>query len=410
MNPKDIEDKYKGRLLQKFGDNYIFTNFEKEGNGAFSVDVFCKIHNTHHRSRISNLLLKYKYCCPTCKKEARAENDKKRGLKIIQERLVDKFGTNITLDQSTFVSTQKEAKFKCEKHGEFLAKPANVVASKNGCFECTRGYKPNGSNGLKYTTESYINACKEVHGHKYDYSKTEYRGCAHKVTIICPTHGEFKTDANVHLKGHHCNKCANISFGLKTRKWSTDYFIQKATETHGGKYDYSNTICGRCDDVVKIGCREHGMFSQIAYNHVLGKEGCKDCLERDVLEPYFKKHDDSHIYLMRVNGNGEDFLKIGISINPAHRKHEIAHDVENQYKVEIIKQVQDYSRRVWLFEKRIHESPLFKKYIPKLSFGGMTECYDLSELDSFIGYFNKFESKVGYGKENTEFWSRFDRR
>ena len=262
----------------------------------------------------------------------------------------------------------------------------------------------------KRTTSEFIKVCRETHGDKYDYSKTEYKGWHSKVTIICPIHGEFTTDASVHIKGHNCKKYSADARGLKTRKWNTKYFIRRAREVHGDKYDYSKVYCERYTDLVEINCKEHGVFTQLVSNHVVGKEGCKECFDIKMAAPYFEKHDDSHIYLMRIQGNGEDFLKIGLSIKPSHRKGEIEHDVENRYEVDVIKQVYDYSRRVWLFEKLIHESPLFKKYIPKLSFGGMTECYDLSELDSFIGYFNKFKSKVGYGKENTEFWSRFDRR
>ena len=40
-------------------------------------------------------------------------------------------------------------------------------------------------------TENFIKRAKELHGDKYDYSKSEYKGGKEKICIICPEHGEF---------------------------------------------------------------------------------------------------------------------------------------------------------------------------------------------------------------------------
>ena len=37
----------------------------------------------------------------------------------------------------------------------------------------------------KKTTEEFIKQAKEIHGNKYDYSKTEYKNTRTKVEIIC---------------------------------------------------------------------------------------------------------------------------------------------------------------------------------------------------------------------------------
>lgn len=57
------------------------------------------------------------------------------------------------------------------------------------------------------TTEQYISEAIAVHGNKYDYSKVEYLGNRKKVTIVCPTHGEFQQNAKSHLQGHGCPIC-----------------------------------------------------------------------------------------------------------------------------------------------------------------------------------------------------------
>jgi len=37
----------------------------------------------------------------------------------------------------------------------------------------------------------WIKKAKEIHGDKYDYSKTDYINCIVKIIIICQEHGEF---------------------------------------------------------------------------------------------------------------------------------------------------------------------------------------------------------------------------
>ena len=48
------------------------------------------------------------------------------------------------------------------------------------------------------TTESFIAEAKEIYGDRYDYSKVEYKNKDHRVTIICPIHGEFQVYAREH--------------------------------------------------------------------------------------------------------------------------------------------------------------------------------------------------------------------
>ena len=53
----------------------------------------------------------------------------------------------------------------------------------------------------------FIASAREVHGNKYDYSKTDYQNMRSKVLIICPRHGEFYQRAHSHLLGSGCPMC-----------------------------------------------------------------------------------------------------------------------------------------------------------------------------------------------------------
>jgi len=92
---------------------------------------------------------------------------------------------------------------------------------------------------LRYTTEIFIEKAKKVHGNKYDYSLTEYKGIFEKVKIICPIHGEFIQTAHNHLNGNGCPICGAKNPGNKKRLKAKNDFIEKVKKIHGDKYDCS---------------------------------------------------------------------------------------------------------------------------------------------------------------------------
>lgn len=61
------------------------------------------------------------------------------------------------------------------------------------------------------TTDEFIKKAKELHGDKYDYSDTEYKGYEIPVKIICPKHGEFLQTPDCHLHSGGCPICGSVS-------------------------------------------------------------------------------------------------------------------------------------------------------------------------------------------------------
>ena len=127
------------------------------------------------------------------------------------------------------------------------------------------------------TTEDIINLFKGVHGNKYDYSKVEYTKMHAKVCIICPIHGEFHQTPSKHLLGQGCKKCGAVERARKRTK-STERFIEEAKEIHGDKYGYSKVNYVSSHGKVNIICPRHGEFSQRPYDHLHG-HGCPVCVE-----------------------------------------------------------------------------------------------------------------------------------
>ena len=124
-------------------------------------------------------------------------------------------------------------------------------------------------------TEHFIEKSKLVHGDKYDYSKTVYKGNKNKVTIICKEHGEFQQLPSNHYK-YNCNKCGRKIAKNKIISNAYEELITKFYQVHGDKYDYSKVKYTGCYKNVIITCKIHGEFEQTPSHH-LNTKGCKLC-------------------------------------------------------------------------------------------------------------------------------------
>lgn len=61
-------------------------------------------------------------------------------------------------------------------------------------------------------TEGWVQSAKEIHGGRYDYSKSNYTKMKDKLTITCGIHGDFQQDAWNHIQGVGCPSCGKTGF------------------------------------------------------------------------------------------------------------------------------------------------------------------------------------------------------
>lgn len=124
----------------------------------------------------------------------------------------------------------------------------------------------------KYTTELFIERATEVHGKRYDYSKSIYTKALSKLIITCLKHGDFEQTAAKHWTGRGCPKCAREAL----RK-TTEQFIAEAIEVHGDKYSYEKSRYIDNTKKMVITCNGCGKdFKQTSQTHLAGK-GCPNC-------------------------------------------------------------------------------------------------------------------------------------
>jgi hypothetical protein len=240
------------------------------------------------------------------------------------------------------------------------------------------------------TTKSFIEKAQNVHGFKYDYSKTEYINAKTKVTIICPIHGEFKQLPNNHLK-YNCNKCGNITAGLNG-SLTTDKFVEKAKLVHGNKYNYSKVVYTKSKNKVVIICPKHGEFRQTPSDH-LQSRGCPSCkLDKLSTNPWSysdweirgnksPNFDSFKVYIIKCWNDSETFYKIGktyVSIGTRFKNR-----TEMPYEWELIKIHEGSAKAMSELEHSLQVKCKDYLYVPQLPFGGKYECFSsIKELDT----------------------------
>lgn len=116
------------------------------------------------------------------------------------------------------------------------------------------------------TTDSFIAEAKEIYGDRYDYSKVDYKNKEHRVTIVCPVHGDFQVYAREHLDGKGCPKCEK---GEK--------FLLKLKEKFGDKFGLDEFVYESSTAPVTLVCPTHGAFSRLPHQILNSSLGCPEC-------------------------------------------------------------------------------------------------------------------------------------
>lgn len=147
-------------------------------------------------------------------------------MKLTTEKFIERskivHGNKYDYSQTEYKSAHEKVKIICPTHGVFEQKAWGHLNGK-GCPECARK-KP-------WTTETFVKKAKEIHGDKYDYSKTHINGILNKVIITCPIHGIFEQQPRAHLYGQGCAKCKTSRGENVINEWFKNNFdIKKLLE------------------------------------------------------------------------------------------------------------------------------------------------------------------------------------
>ena len=184
-------------------------------------------------------------------------------------------GDKYNYDEVEYKAAKKKVNIKCSKHGIFEQTPDNHTRGKGqGCPTCG-----NIQQGIskRLSPDEFIKKAKDIHGDKYDYSKSVYIGNHKNLTIVCrePNHGEFEQTPSSHIIGSGCPKCSHIKKSLLLRS-TIEEFVEKANKVHNNKYDYNKSVYVNNNTKMIIICPDHNEFEQTPSTHMDGS-GCPKC-------------------------------------------------------------------------------------------------------------------------------------
>lgn len=241
-----------------------------------------------------------------------------------------------------------------------------------------RGYGCPVCNNKVTNTEQFKIKASEVHKDFYDYTESIYTKSNKYIDITCPVHGKFKQTANSHLSGHGCKECGIESSATK-KLIPQNIFLERATEIHGDKYDYSKVVYTKIKDPIQIICPKHGEFTQIAEVHTSNQfSGCPSCTKYG-----FKIDKPAILYYLEVVSNGVSFYKIGITNRTVHKRYKS----KDRLKIKTLFTVRyELGSDAYAEEQR-----LLKKYSSSLYCGtdkilsdGNTELFTSNVLSCYI--------------------------
>jgi len=362
------------------GDKYDYSKVEYAGSNV-NVIIACPIHGEF--AKTPSLHIHRKSGCSKC-----------QGYGLTTEEWVDRFktvhGNKYNYDKFVFQKALKKSTITCPKHGDFLQTPRGHYNG-NGCPSCKidRTVETH-----TYSFMEFIEIARSVHGGKYKYVESSYVNASSDVVVECKLHGRFIQNAHSHLYGRGCPKCGLLSSAEK-RRISKVEFIERSAVVHDYFYNYDNVEYKNADEKVVITCPKHGDFLQTPHSHLSGR-GCHSCAQERRyrlcgygLNGYYGTDLPSNLYVLKL---GNSFIKVGLAKEIDSRTNTI--NKESGYLVEILYSISGKANELFELEQKILRHSGLNRYYPEVSFGGDTECLELTELPKVLEIIKEFEESL----------------
>ena len=237
-------------------NKYNYSKFIYTGMKNIGI-IICPIHGEFLQYACNHL---QGHSCKKCALEL-IEKQRPTNISNVIYKAQLKHGNLYDYSKVNYKNFHRKEIIICKIHGEFLQSFGRHLKGR-GCPRCGGTTKSN--------TVEFIDKSNKIHGHKYDYSLTDYKTNRLKVSIICPIHGTFYQCPDSHLKGSGCKSCNNLKIISK------DQFVEKSNIIHNNKYNYSKLSIKDYNTKGIIICPKHGEFIQRINNHLKGR-GCKKC-------------------------------------------------------------------------------------------------------------------------------------
>lgn len=271
---------------QLHGNKYDYSSVNYK-NSYTKVDIICKDHGIFSIRPKDHLKANGEHAgCPKCG-DIRAAIKRTKSTEYFLEKAEKSHGDKFDYSKVDYKHCKENVKIICKKHNlEFEVTPANFNGNIHNCPECYR----EANSELWFTTEEFIEKCKETHNNLYDYSEVNYTGIFDKIVVGCKKHGKFTQEANAHKRGQGCPHCCTSKGELAVKSYLESKgitFIQQKTFAgcaHKGllKFDF---YLPDHNIAIEFQGRQH--FEEVSCFG--GEEGFQETLLRDqIKEDYCK--------------------------------------------------------------------------------------------------------------------------
>ena len=283
------------------GDKYDYSKTDYI-NSYTKVDIICKEHGLFSIRPKDHIRANGEHAgCPKCGDIRAAIKRTKSTEYFIEKAIVAHGEEKFDYSKVDYKHIHENVKIICNKHNlEFETSPGNFSRNSYNCPEC---YKEVNSE-LKFTTEEFIEKCKEIHKDLYDYSEVNYNGIFDKIIVSCKKHGKFTQEANAHKRGQGCPHCCTSKGELAVKSYlelNNIKFEQQKTfpnciHKSALKFDFYLPDFNTC---IEFQGRQH--FEPVDYFG--GEEIFKDLILRDEIKSDYCKN--NYIELICLSDTSE---------------------------------------------------------------------------------------------------------
>ena len=161
-----------------------------------------------------------------------------------------------------------------------------------------------------------------------------------------------------------------------SKRTTVETFLERAKIVHGEKYDYSKVNYRGVNKRVIIICPEHGEFDLRPKAHYDDNRGCPNC-DKSGKSGFHKSEwyvESKFLYLIEFYGNGERFLKFGVTVNGV-KDRVLKGQIPYTYETLFEEKIKDGVKAIDI-EKKLKSKYLKIPYKPELHFSGNTECLE----------------------------------
>jgi hypothetical protein len=199
-------------------------------NTRTKLKIICDVHSHGIFYQLSRNHLSGQGC-PIC------GGTKKLNTDVFIQRSIKKHGDRFDYSNSIYKTFDEKINIRCKKHDiSFLQTSREHMEGFPGCPMCSKTGKK--------TTQQFIQEATELHGNRFDYSKSIYKGNHKKILISCKDKKHFfsRTPASHLTKYRGCPKCKSSKGELKILEYLVNNNIKNDIQKSFDDCRYINKL------------------------------------------------------------------------------------------------------------------------------------------------------------------------